>query len=110
MNGSRCRPSRVEVAQWVVNAWEQVTTATIVNTWKSSGHKVANDDDEENIVANQPGTGQNGTGYDEDDEAEEFILYQVEDAREYPAPLLQHNFDDDDDAEPFGMELTEEER
>jgi hypothetical protein len=63
-NGSRRRPSRAEVAQWVANAWEQVTTATIVNTWKSIGHKVAddnNDDDDENIVANRPGAGQGST-------------------------------------------------
>jgi hypothetical protein len=63
-NGSRRQPSRAEVAQWVANAWEQVTTATIVNTWKIIGHKVADDDDddEENSVANQPGTGQESTG------------------------------------------------
>jgi hypothetical protein len=62
-NGSRRRPSNSEVVQWVAKAWEQVTTAAIVNTWKSFGHKVADDDDdddddEENIIANQPGAGQ----------------------------------------------------
>jgi hypothetical protein len=31
-NGSRRRPSRAEVAQWVAKAWERVTAATIVNT------------------------------------------------------------------------------
>jgi hypothetical protein len=31
-NGSRRRPSKVKVAQWVTNAWDQVTTATIVNS------------------------------------------------------------------------------
>jgi hypothetical protein len=56
-----------------------VTTSTIVDTWKSTGHKVANDDDNdtENIVANQPGAGQESTGDNENDEAEDFILYQV---------------------------------
>jgi hypothetical protein len=108
MNGSRRRPSRVDVEQWVAKAWDQVTTATIVNTWKSIGHQVANDDDdnEDNIVANQPGAGQVSTGDDEDDEAEDFILYQVEEDREAPAPLLQHNFYNDDDDEPFVMDLT----
>jgi hypothetical protein len=115
-NGSRRRPSRAEVSQWVTNAWEQVMTATIVNTWKSIGHKVTDDDDddddEENMVANQPGAGQESTGDDEDYEAEEFILYQVADKKEAPAPapLLQHNFENDEDEEPFVMDLTEEER
>jgi hypothetical protein len=114
MNGSRRWPSREEVAQWVANAWYQVTTATIVNTWKSIGHKVAGDDDDdedENIVANQPGAGQESTGDDEDDKAEDFILYQVADEREAPAPdpLLQHNFDNGKDDEPFVMDLPKEE-
>jgi hypothetical protein len=84
MNGSRRRPSISEVAQWVANAWDQVTTSTIVNTWKIIGHKVANDDDDDdrdNIVANQPGAGQESTGDDKYYEAEDFILYQVEDER-----------------------------
>jgi hypothetical protein len=110
-NGSRRWPSRAEAVQWVANAWDQVTTATIVDTWKSIGHKVA-DDDEDNIVANQPGTGQENNGDDEDDEAEDFVLYQVEEEREaaYPAPLLQHNFDNDDDDQPFVVDLAEEEQ
>jgi hypothetical protein len=115
-NGLRCRPSRAEVAQWVARAWDQVMTATIVNTWKSIGQKVADDDDgeEENTVANQPGTGQESTGDDKDEEDEDFVLYQVEEEREAPDPLLQHNFDNDDDEDededdqPFGMDLTEE--
>jgi hypothetical protein len=113
-NGSRRRPSREEVAQWVANALEQVMTSTIVNTWKIIGHKVADDDDddddEENIVANQPGAGQERTGDDEDDEAEDFILYRVAYEREAPAPLLPHNFYNDKDDETFVMDLTEEER
>jgi hypothetical protein len=75
---------------------DQVTTATIVNTWKSIGHKVVDDndgDDEDINVANQPGRGQEITGDDEDEEAEYFIHYQVEEEREAPAPLLQHNSD-----------------
>jgi hypothetical protein len=70
---------------------------------------VANDDDdeeEENIVSNQPGAGQESTGDDEDDEAEDFILYQVEDEMEAPAPLLQHNFDNEEDDEPFVTDIT----
>jgi hypothetical protein len=99
------------VAQWFAKAWEQVTTATIVNTWKIIGHKVVTDDDDnENIFANQTGEGQESTGDDEDDEAEDFILYQVTDEREAPDPLLQHNFDNDEDDKPFVMDLTEEER
>jgi hypothetical protein len=109
-NGSRRWPSRAEVAQWVAKAWERVTTVTIVNTWKSIGHKVADDDDEENIVANQPGAGQESTGDDEDDEAEDFIIYQVADEREAPYTLLQNNFDNNEDDEPFIMDLPEEER
>jgi hypothetical protein len=110
-NGLRRRPSRSEVTQWVAKAWEQATTATIVNTWKIIGHKVADDDDdEENIVSNQPGAGQESTGNDEDDEAEDFILYQVTDEREAPAPPLQHNFENYEDDDPFVMDLTEEER
>jgi hypothetical protein len=90
-NGSCHRPSREEVAQWVAKAWDQVTTATIVNTWKSIGQKVAddNDDDEDNIDANQPGAGQKITGDDEDDEAEDFVIYHVEEEREAPAPPTQ---------------------
>jgi hypothetical protein len=34
-----------------------------------------------NIVANQPGAGQESTGDNEDDEAEDFIRYQVEEER-----------------------------
>jgi hypothetical protein len=47
------------VAQWVSRVWEQVTTATVVNTWKSIGHKVDGDtdDNEDKISANQPGKG-----------------------------------------------------
>jgi hypothetical protein len=111
-NGLRRRPSRVEVAQWVVKAWEQVKTATIVNTWKSIGHKVADDDDddEDNIVANQPGAGQESTGDDEDDKAEDFLLYQVAYEREDLDHLLQHNFDNDEDEKPFVVDPIEEER
>jgi hypothetical protein len=111
-NGSCRRPSRAEVAQWVAKADEQVTTASIVNTWKIIGHKVADDDEdeEENIVANQPGAGQESIGDDEDDEAEDFILHQVEYERGAPDPLLQNNFDNDNNDETFIKDLTEEER
>jgi hypothetical protein len=111
-NGSRRWPSRAEVAQWVARVWDQVTTATVDNTSKSIGHKVDNDtdDDEDNIVANQPGTGQGSIGDDKDEEAEEFIIYQVEEEREAPDPLFQHNFDNDDDYQPFIMDLSEEDR
>jgi hypothetical protein len=61
-NGSRLWPSRSEVAQWVARACAQVTTSTIVNTWKINGHKVAADANEDNVVANQPGAGQEITG------------------------------------------------
>jgi hypothetical protein len=72
------------------------------------GHQVDEDDnDEDNIVANQPGSGQESTG---DDESEDFVFYQVEEEREAPAPLIHHNFDNDDDDQPFSMDLTEEER
>jgi hypothetical protein len=110
-NGSRRQPSRAEVVHWVAKAWDQVTTATNVNYWKSIGHKVVNDDDDEDdIVANQPGAGQESIGDGEDGEAEDFIIYQVEEEREAPAPLLQHNFDNDDDYQPFIMDLSEEDR
>jgi hypothetical protein len=33
----RRRPNRGEMAQWVKVAWEKVTLATIVNTWRSVG-------------------------------------------------------------------------
>jgi hypothetical protein len=50
------RPSKAEVAQRVARAWAQVTTANIVNSWKSIGHTAAADDkDKDNIVANQLG-------------------------------------------------------
>jgi hypothetical protein len=42
-NGSRRLPSRAEVAQWVANAWDQVTTTPIVNTLKIIGRKVTDD-------------------------------------------------------------------
>jgi hypothetical protein len=89
-----------------------VTTATVDNTWKSIEHKVDNDtdDDEDNIVANQPRTWQESIGDEKYEEAEEFIIYQVEEEREAPAPLLQHNFDNDDDYQPFIMDLSEEDR
>jgi hypothetical protein len=108
-NGSRRRRSRAEVAQWIAKAWDQVTTATIFNTWKSSGHKVEDDDNDNNIVVNQPGAGQESTGDDEDEEADDFILYQVEEEREAPATLLQHNFYNEDDKQPFVVDLPEEE-
>jgi hypothetical protein len=100
------------VAQWVANAWDQVTTATIGNSCKNIGHMVANDedDDEENIVANQPGAGQESTADDEDDESDDLIIYQVEEDMEAPSTLIQHNFENDDNDEPFIMDLTEEER
>jgi hypothetical protein len=111
MNGSRRRPS-IGGSTVVANAWDQVMTATTVDTWKSIGHKVTDDDDDDeyNIVANQPGVGQESTGDGEDEEAKYFILYQVEDESEAPSPLLQHNFDNDEDYQPFVMDLTEEER
>jgi hypothetical protein len=34
----------------------------------------------------------------------------VEEKREDPAPLFQHNFDNYDDDQPFVMDLTEEEQ
>jgi hypothetical protein len=111
-SGSLWRLSRADASQWFAKAWEQVTTATIVNTWKSTVRKVADgeDDDEDNIVANQPGAGQESTEDYEDYEAEDFILYQVAYEREATATLLQHNFDNDEYDEPFVMDLTEEER
>jgi hypothetical protein len=78
-NGSCCWSSRVEVAQWVARAWSQVRTSTIVNTWKHFEHKVdaaaTTNYDKDNVVANQPGAGQDSTG---DEEADDLILYQVE--------------------------------
>jgi hypothetical protein len=47
-----------------------------------------NDEDEDTIGANQPGTGKEITGDYEDKEAEDFVIYQVEEEREYPAPPL----------------------
>jgi hypothetical protein len=104
-NGSRRRPSRAEVAHWVTREWSQVAMATIVNTWKYIGHKVAADDDDY-----QPGAGQESTGYDEDKEDDDFVLYHVEEDREVPAHILQHNFDNDNDEQSFIMDLPEEER
>jgi hypothetical protein len=100
MNDLRHRPSRAEVAQWVTRAWAQVTTVAIISTWTIIGHKVAAADDDDNVkedkcVANQPGEGQESTGDDEDGESDYFVLYQVEEGREAPAPLIQHNFDND---------------
>ena len=30
-------PHRLEVSHWVVNSWEQITTSTILNTWRPIG-------------------------------------------------------------------------
>jgi hypothetical protein len=51
-NGSRKKPTRGEVSQWIKMAWDKVTTATIVNTWKSIGHKVGDEEDGETIIQN----------------------------------------------------------
>jgi hypothetical protein len=48
-NGSLKKPTRGEVSQWIKIAWDKVTTATIVNTWKSIGHKAVDEEDDETI-------------------------------------------------------------
>jgi hypothetical protein len=68
------------------------------------------DEDDDNDVANQPGAGQERTGYDTDEEADDFVLYHVEEDIEVPAHLLHHNFYNNDDEQPFVMDLTEEKR
>jgi hypothetical protein len=49
-NGSRKKPTRGEVSQWINMAWDKVTTATIVNTWKSIGHKAGDEEDDKTII------------------------------------------------------------
>jgi hypothetical protein len=67
-NGFRRQPSKIEVSQWAARDWAQVTTATIVNTWKNIGHKVAAYDVYEGdiIPANKPGAGEENTTDEED--------------------------------------------
>jgi hypothetical protein len=48
-NGSRKKPTRGELSQWIKMAWDKVTTATIINTWKSIGHKAGDEEDGETI-------------------------------------------------------------
>jgi hypothetical protein len=38
--------------QWIKIAWDKVMTATIVNTWKSIGHKAGDEEDGETIIQN----------------------------------------------------------
>jgi hypothetical protein len=42
-NGSRKKTTRGEVSQWIKMAWDKVTTATLINTWKSTGHKAGDE-------------------------------------------------------------------
>jgi hypothetical protein len=72
--------------------------------WTQGGRRCRRD-----AVANQPRAAQESTGDDEDEEADDFILYQVEEEREAPATLLQHNFYNEDDKQPFVVDLPEEE-
>jgi hypothetical protein len=50
--GSQKKPARGEVSQWIKIAWGTVTTATIVKTWKSIGHKDGDEEDDETIIQN----------------------------------------------------------
>jgi hypothetical protein len=59
------------------------------------------------IPVNQPGVGQEKTTYDEDEEADDFVLHQMEEERE--APLLHHKFYNDVMSSPLSR-MTEEER
>jgi hypothetical protein len=51
-NGSCKKPTRGEVSQWIKIVWEKVTTATIVNTWKSIAYKSGYKEDGETIIQN----------------------------------------------------------
>jgi hypothetical protein len=52
--------------------------AVIVNTWKSVGHKVVvSDDNKDTIIhSNQPGTGEENTTDEDNEEADDFIPHQ----------------------------------
>jgi hypothetical protein len=51
-NGSRKKPTRGEVSQWIKIAWDKVMTATNVNTWKIIEPKAGDEEDDETIIQN----------------------------------------------------------
>jgi hypothetical protein len=53
VNGSHKKTTRAEILQSIKVAWEKVITATIVNTWKSIGHKTVDEEDKTIIQENQ---------------------------------------------------------
>jgi hypothetical protein len=74
-NGSRKKPTREKVSQWIKIAWDKVMTATIVSTWKSIGHKAGDEEDVEKIIQNDQQEeheqgGQEGKDFDYDDGGE----------------------------------------
>jgi hypothetical protein len=39
---------RAEVSQWIKFAWDKLMTPTLVNTWKIIGHKIGDEEDNDN--------------------------------------------------------------
>jgi hypothetical protein len=66
-NGSRKKPTRGEVSQWIKMAWDKVTTATIINSWKSIGHKAGDEEDDETIIQNDQQVEDEQGGQEEQD-------------------------------------------
>jgi hypothetical protein len=105
-NGSRHKPMRAEVAQWIAIAWSKVTRETIFNTWNSFEHKVGDHDNEYSDrssvvdIANQP-----DEGLEDDEPGDDFLLEEAE-------PLFHgSNMNEVENGEPlFVLELTAEQR
>jgi hypothetical protein len=66
------KPTRGEVSQWIKIAWDKVTTATILNTWKSIRHKAGDEENDETIIRNNQQQEENqGRQEDQDDDYDE---------------------------------------
>jgi hypothetical protein len=55
LNGSRRKPMRIEVAQWIVISWSKVTREKIFNTWNIVGHKAGDQDNEDSDASSVVG-------------------------------------------------------
>jgi hypothetical protein len=107
-NGSRKKPTRGEVSQWIKMARDKVTAATIVNTWKSIGHKAGDKEDGETIIQNNKQEEYEQGWQDEQDS-------DYDDGEDLPLekePLLRwSNLMEVNDEEPlFVLELTPEQK
>jgi hypothetical protein len=109
VSNSLCKkPTRGEVSQWIKIAWDKVTTATIVNTWKSIGHKAGDEEDGETII-------QNGQQQEDEQGGKEEQDFDSDDGGDIPLkeePLFRwSNLMEVNNDEPlFVLELTPEQK